>query len=329
MILADKIIKLRKKNGWSQEELAEKMNVSRQAVSKWESAQAIPDLERILQLSSLFGVTTDYLLKDELENEEFADTPTASGIKRITVEEASAYIEHRRWASLRIAFATFLCILSPITILIMSAATEIADYAISDVFASMIGLVALFAFVLCAVPIFLYCGFKNAPFDFLDKNVPFELEYGVRGMVEQKRKKFRNTYIRCNILATCICVFSPIPLIVSAFSLNDFMCIIGLCVTIVLAGIGATIFIIVGVRDASLQKLLQQGDFSPNKKEINGLTETVGYAYWGILTVVYLAWSFTSNDWHITWLVYAAGGIIFPVVISICNFLADKKGNSK
>ena len=72
MILADKIIRLRKKNGWSQEELADKMNVSRQAVSKWESAQTIPDLEKILQLGTLFGVTTDYLLKDEIEEEEFS-----------------------------------------------------------------------------------------------------------------------------------------------------------------------------------------------------------------------------------------------------------------
>lgn len=55
MILADKIIRLRKKNGWSQEELAEKMNVSRQAVSKWEAAQTTPDLEKILQLGNLFG----------------------------------------------------------------------------------------------------------------------------------------------------------------------------------------------------------------------------------------------------------------------------------
>ena len=66
MILADKIIRLRKKNGWSQEELAEKMGVSRQAVSKWEGAQSVPDLGKILQLSTLFGVTTDYLLKDDL-----------------------------------------------------------------------------------------------------------------------------------------------------------------------------------------------------------------------------------------------------------------------
>lgn len=61
--LADKIVRLRKKNGWSQEELAQKMNVSRQAVSKWESAQTVPELEKILQLGALFGVTTDYLLR--------------------------------------------------------------------------------------------------------------------------------------------------------------------------------------------------------------------------------------------------------------------------
>ena len=51
MILADKIIQLRKKAGWSQEELAEQLQVSRQSVSKWESAQSVPDLERILQMS--------------------------------------------------------------------------------------------------------------------------------------------------------------------------------------------------------------------------------------------------------------------------------------
>lgn len=62
MILADKIIAMRKKNGWSQEELAEKLNVSRQSVSKWESAASIPDINKILELSKIFGVTTDYLL---------------------------------------------------------------------------------------------------------------------------------------------------------------------------------------------------------------------------------------------------------------------------
>ena len=67
MILADKIINERKKNGWSQEELAEKLSVSRQSVSKWEGAQAVPDLQKIIAMADIFGVSTDYLLKDEIE----------------------------------------------------------------------------------------------------------------------------------------------------------------------------------------------------------------------------------------------------------------------
>ena len=69
MILAEKIMKLRKQNGWSQEELAAKLNVTRQSVSKWESRASIPDLDKILKLSELFGVSTDYLLKDEMDME--------------------------------------------------------------------------------------------------------------------------------------------------------------------------------------------------------------------------------------------------------------------
>ena len=70
MILADKITALRKKAGWSQEELSEQLGVTRQSVSKWEGAQSVPDMDKVVQMSRLFGVTTDFLLKDELSEEE-------------------------------------------------------------------------------------------------------------------------------------------------------------------------------------------------------------------------------------------------------------------
>ena len=69
MIFADKLIALRKKAGWSQEELAQQLNVSRQSVSKWEGAQSVPDMDKVVMMSRLFGVSTDFLLKDELEEE--------------------------------------------------------------------------------------------------------------------------------------------------------------------------------------------------------------------------------------------------------------------
>ncbi len=70
MKLSDKIIQLRKSNGWSQEDLAEKMNVSRQAISRWENGTALPDSNNILQLSKLFNVTADYLLNDDYESDD-------------------------------------------------------------------------------------------------------------------------------------------------------------------------------------------------------------------------------------------------------------------
>lgn len=63
MDLSEKILSLRKAKDLTQEELAEKLNVSRQSVSKWESAQAVPELDKIVVMSAVFDVTTDYLLK--------------------------------------------------------------------------------------------------------------------------------------------------------------------------------------------------------------------------------------------------------------------------
>ena len=64
MLLSEKILMLRKKQGWSQEELAEKLGVSRQSVSKWESASASPDISKLVEIADIFEVSTDYLLKD-------------------------------------------------------------------------------------------------------------------------------------------------------------------------------------------------------------------------------------------------------------------------
>ena len=80
MKLSEKIVGLRKINGWSQETLAEKVNVSRQAVSRWENGTAQPDASNILQLSKLFGVSADYLLNDAYESDY--DLPKVQEIKR-------------------------------------------------------------------------------------------------------------------------------------------------------------------------------------------------------------------------------------------------------
>ncbi|MGN1390330.1 MAG: helix-turn-helix domain-containing protein [Bulleidia sp.] len=70
MTIADRIQNLRKVKGISQEELADKIGVSRQTISKWESEQSVPDIDKVVQMSDYFGMTTDYLLKGIEETEE-------------------------------------------------------------------------------------------------------------------------------------------------------------------------------------------------------------------------------------------------------------------
>lgn len=83
MNLADRIQYLRKQKGYLQEDLADKVGVSRQAVSKWESEQSTPDLEKVIAMSELFEVTTDYLLKGiERGNPKFCVT-AKSGANRV------------------------------------------------------------------------------------------------------------------------------------------------------------------------------------------------------------------------------------------------------
>ena len=92
MTFSDKLIALRRKAGWSQEELAERLNVSRQSVSKWEGAQSMPDFDKIVQLSSLFGVTTDYLLKDGQDDPQPAAAETPSPLPRIKALTAAYWL---------------------------------------------------------------------------------------------------------------------------------------------------------------------------------------------------------------------------------------------
>ena len=69
MNFAEKILNLRTEYGYSQETLAEKLNVSRQAVSKWESGATLPETDKVIALSDFFGVSTDYLLKDNIQHD--------------------------------------------------------------------------------------------------------------------------------------------------------------------------------------------------------------------------------------------------------------------
>ncbi|MBQ8849796.1 MAG: helix-turn-helix transcriptional regulator [Clostridia bacterium] len=337
MILADKIIKHRKQKGWSQEELAEKMGVSRQAVSKWESAQAIPDIEKILALGELFGVSTDYLLKDSFgdgEDFEFSSAATVSSaedeadtLRYVSKEEASKYIEERKRASWQIALATFLCVLSPIPLIILGgiADTNLIWFTGMDVVIGVLELGALFAFVIASLPFFISCGIRHESYKFLEDSASFVLDTAAKEMTKKLLEQFNTTYITCNVIATCLCVAAPVPVMLGAFSKSGFLVTLLLGATIAMAAVGVFLFVFVGVRRASMQRLLSEGEFAPKEKKKAGILETAGLVYWLILTAFYLAWGFLENAWHINWVIFAVGGVLFAAFMAVMRLIVEKK----
>ena len=161
MILADKIIELRKKNGWSQEDLAEKLDVSRQSISKWEGAQSVPDMARILRLAEIFGVSTDYLLKDELETAETLDAPeTGSAARPVPMEEASEFLQLKARNAGSVALGVLLCVLSPVALILLGGAQEYGKLALTENQAGGLGLIVLIALIGCAVALFVRSGLR-------------------------------------------------------------------------------------------------------------------------------------------------------------------------
>ncbi|MBQ8857444.1 MAG: helix-turn-helix transcriptional regulator [Lachnospiraceae bacterium] len=328
MILADKIMMLRKKNGWSQEELANQLSVSRQSVSKWESAQSVPELEKILMMSKLFGVTTDYLLKDEVEEEEFTpiEEEIAPVIRKVSLEEANEFLKVKAETARYMAFATFLCIISPVCLLMLAGISETG--LVAENVAVSVGVIVLLMMVAFGVAIFIYCGSKFAPYEYLEKE-PIETEYGVNGMVKERQKQYQTTYTKYNVIGTCLCILSAVP-IFAGIIINEELELLTLamvCGTLFMVGIGVMFFVTAGSYWGSYQRLLEEGDFTRAKKYAAKKNGKVLSVYWVMVTAIYLAWSFATMNWHRTWIIWPVAGVVSFLIALICDIIFKNEEN--
>ena len=315
MILADKIIDLRKKAGWSQEELADKLGVSRQSVSKWEGAQSIPDMNKILQLSELFGVSTDYLLKDSLEAPEPLTAPEdadTEGATFVSMEEANAFLNYKTESASRLALGVLLCILSPVTLLLLGGAQESGRLPLTELQAAMIGLIVLLLLVAGAVLLFVLTGMRGNKYDYMEKEA-LDTAYGVSGMVRERMQREESDHTRNIAVGVVLCVLAAIPLFVLILwqGVDEFYGALGVAAIMALAAVGVYILVKASVPWEGYQALLEQGDYTRARKRNN---RKYGGTYGGIVVAAYLAVSFLTNRWDMTWIIWPVAAVLFGVV---------------
>ena len=332
MILADKIIDERKKNGWSQEELAEQLGVSRQSVSKWESAGSVPDLKKVIQMAELFGVSTDYLLKDELEKENRAVVETSgsdadSPLRRVSMEEANAFLNAKRETTPRLANTVSLFILSPVALILLAEIAESPDYNLAEGPAMAVGLAVLL--LLTAVGVFIQITDRNklSRFEYLERE-SFETEYGVSGMVKEKKRDYESRYSLGLAGGTVICIVAVIPLLVAGVMETSDLVLI-LCVDLLLAlvALGVNLIVRVSTVKESYDTILQAGDYAKNKKRIQAKMGAFSAAYWCFTTAIYLGWSTWRQDWEESWIIWAVAGVLYGGVYGIVRMVLKVDGD--
>ncbi len=325
MIFADKLIDLRKKNGWSQEELAEKLKVSRQAVSKWEGAQSVPDMGRIIQLSELFGVSTDYLLKDNMETAEPSqDMAEESPSRTVGMEEANAFLKAKEVNSRHVAIAVMLCILSPVALIVLGGAQSFGLLKWSENAAAGAGLIILMLMIIPAVGLFITSNLRISRFEYLE-NEPVETLYGVTGMVRDRKEKFRPVHTRYLTVGILLCVASSLPLFIClALRKESFPGVLGIAAVLVLAAVGVLLIVRVSIIQGSFQMLLEEEEYSRENKEHNRRYGYIAGIYWCVVVAAYLAWSFIGNSWDRSWIIWPVAGVLYGAVSAVTGALRKR-----
>lgn len=328
MIMAEKITMLRKQNAWSQEELAEKMGISRQSVSKWESGASIPDLDKIVKMSALFGVSTDYLIKDDLEELSYSETddiPEGEQIKSVSLDEANSFMELTRGLSKKIAAAVWLCIVSPICVLVLGGMSEYKPDIVSEDMAGGVGAAVLLVLVAIGVAVLVMNGLRLGKYEYLEKE-EIRLEYGVYGIVQKKKEDFSPRFRTSITIGVVLCILGVVPLLLAAaFGLGDFAYVCCVGVLLLMVACGVFLFVDSGMIYGCYDKLLQEGDYTPEKKEVGRKTAFFPGVYWCVVTALYLAVSLYTDKWNTTWIVWPVAGVLFAAICGIINVVMKPK----
>ncbi len=329
MKLEEKIAFLRKRNGWSQEELGFRLDVSRQAVSKWEMGDSVPDLDKIIKMSEVFGCTTDYLLKDEnasvktVEEEGVPSPESEKRLRQVRDEEGKVYLELARKQSLKIAFGVSLFVLSPVTMFVLLALSTVG---ISESVAFGVGVPVLVAVCAVGVLFVLLGGLPLNEYEYLDEE-ELAVSEGLQRFVTERKRSENGGFTAAIATGVVLCILSVVPLLIFAFAFpeNGELQMGAVAFILIVVSVAVFLFVKFGVVNGSYQKLLQEGDYTVRRKAGKNAAEIFSGIYWAGAVAAYLIWSFTSMRWDITWILWPISGLVFGLINQILIAVKAKK----
>lgn len=299
MSFAENLLFLRKQKDITQEQLAEQLEVSRQSVSKWESGQSYPEMEKLLQICSMFHCSMDTLMQGD--------------IRKTFSEDIYGYDRQKNQFSKWISAGIGLILLGISVMMFLTSAGMNEEYAA----------VVFFTLLIIAVMVMVVMGLQMEQFS---KKHPVIEDFYTE---EEKEQAYRKFTVRIAIGVGLILVGLLVQL-AGGVALDEavlsreaavqretvldavFMLIISAAVPILTYA---------GMQKAKydIERYNKEGNPSPERKKQNALKRKVCGCIMLLATCVYLFWSFTTNNWGVTWVVYPIAGILCGVAALVLS----------
>ena len=330
MTFSEKISALRKQKGWSQEELAEKLMVTRQAVSKWESAQSMPDLDKLVQLSEALGVSTDYLLKDEQAQSAPVPATAEQTVKprHVTQEEARRYLQLQMAAIPKTTLGVALCVWSPIALIGLPVLRSTFNWGFPEEICSGIGLCVLLVMVAAGVALLLTAGGTLREFEYLERE-PIETDNGAREQALHMQREMASFCTRQNTIGVVLCILSVLPLfaLMCVPGVPDGYYSLAVCALLLLVGIACLLLVRTGSMRGAVDKLLEQGDYTRENKAKSRFVGAVSAAYWLVVTAAFLFYTFGpkgNGQPQYSWFIWAIAGVLYGALMAALSVYRKK-----
>lgn len=282
---------LRKQKGYSQEQLAEKLNVSRQAVSKWESEQGLPEMEKILQLSDLFQCSLDVLMKEAIEE-------TSLKFKN---EYDSLHNSVSCYATIGIGFIlTGVDLQLLLSIYFKEGSTS--EYIPNSIF---------MLFILIGVIFFIIGGQKHEAFKKKYEVIPDDL------YTQNELDIFQQKFTKAIASGVGIIIFGVISQLLLEGMFNDNIANVFFMLFIC---IGTCIIVYFGTQKEKYE-IKERNKEKQSEIKNNELIGVVCGCIMIIATIIYFIWSFVFNSWEISWIVFPIFGMMCGIVTLIINLI--------
>lgn len=301
MTTGENIQFLRKRDGYTQEGFAEKMGVSRQTISKWESDSCYPEMDKLVLMCEMFHCKLDDLVRGDVQMERAKDT--------------AGYDAHMNTFTKKITVGVVLVMLG-VCAMLFALALGIPEAAT---------VLPLLVFIAVSLIFFISGGIEH---DHFVKKHPEILPFYDEEELDAFRKKFAlaiSIGVALILLGVIVLIGGTAVIGESTLDASDRIAgaLTGTMLLFITAGTGTLVY--AGMQNAKYDVQEYNSENKHEKSKAGQISDTICGCIMLLATIVYLLWSFLGNSWGISWIVFPVGGLLCAVTSTVCKLMEKQE----